>query len=198
MAGAHSTSIAQRAIFYILMEHPNHFAQVVAEISEADAAGKLSTPVRAAEGMNLKYTCACVKEALRIFPPFQFHMPRVVPAQGLEISEHHIPAGYNVGVNPALCHFDKTIFGPDAREFKPERWLQSAEKSFLMEKAILHFGAGTRTCIGKNIALAEIHKTIPEVLRRFTFEMSHDKGWKTTNSCFIMQHNLTVYVKRKL
>jgi cytochrome P450 len=179
------------------MKHPIHLAKATAEIREADAAGKLSTPVKAVEGMNLKYTCACIREAMRIFPPFQFHMPRVAPVQGLELSGHRIPAGYVVGVNPALCQFDERIFGPDAHEFKPERWLESLERSFAMEKAILHFGSGTRTCIGKNIALTEIHKTIPEVLRRFSFEMSHDRGWKTRNSCFIMQHDLTVHVKRR-
>jgi cytochrome P450 len=197
MAGADSTSIAHRAILYILMQNPDHLAKIVAEIGEADTAGKLSTPVKAIESMNLRYTCACVKEAMRIFPPFQFHMPRVAPEHGLEICGYWIPAGHIVGVNPALCQFDLTIFGSNAHEFRPERWLESRERSFAMEKAILHFGAGTRTCLGKNIALMEIHKTIPEVLRNFTFEMSHNRGWKTRNSCFVMQNDFTVYVKRK-
>lgn len=197
IAGSDSSSIALRAILYNLMKHPGHFAKVLAEIGEANAAGQLSKPVTFSESLNLIYTCAAIKESLRVFPPWQIHMPRLAPTQGLELSGKYIPAGYRVGVNPAMCHFDKTVFGPDADEFKPERWLESAEKSFAMDKAILGFGGGTRTCIGKNLALAEIHKTVPEILRHFTFEMSHDRPWRTRNSAFVMQQGLTVHVKRR-
>lgn len=179
------------------MKHPGHFAKVLAEVSEADAAGKLSSPVRNSEGSNLVYTNAAISEAMRVFPPWQFHMPRVAPTQGLQVSGHYIPAGYRIGANPAMTHFDRTVLGPDADEFKPERWLESQERSVAMEKAIIGFGAGTRTCIGKNLAMAEIHKTIPEVLRHFAFEMSHERQWRTRNSCFVMQQDLTVVVKRR-
>ena len=197
IAGSDSTSIAIRCILYNLMKHPGHHAKVLAEISEADAAGKLSSPVKQAEGAALPYTCAAVKEALRVFPPWQIHMPRMAPVQGIELSGKYIPGGYRVGVNPALCQFDQSVFGPDADEFRPERWLDSQEKNIAMEKAILHFGAGSRTCIGRNIAWTEMHKTIPELLRCFEFSMSHDRPWKTINSAFIMQQDITVHVKRR-
>lgn len=142
-----------RSVFYNLMKHPGHLTKVIEEIDAADAGGQLSSPIKQSEAMHLKYTCACIKEAMRIFPPWQIHMPRHAPAEGLELSGKYIGAGYRVGVNPALVHFDKEVFGSDANEFKPERWLESQERSFAMEKAILGFGAGTRTCIGKNVSM---------------------------------------------
>ena len=52
------------------------------------------------------------------------------------------------------------IWGPDAKEFRPERWL---EKNGLPKKAqeiqghrhLLTFSDGPRTCLGKGFALAE-------------------------------------------
>lgn len=40
----------------------------------------------------------------------------------------HLPEGTVVGVNAAVVHRDKEIFGPDADEFRPERWLQRNEE----------------------------------------------------------------------
>ncbi|KAI9694926.1 MAG: hypothetical protein M1822_000543 [Bathelium mastoideum] len=197
IAGADSSSGALRAILYHLMKYPGHLAKVLAEIDEADAAGLLSTPVKQSEAMSLRYTCASIKEAMRVFPPWQIHMPRHVPVEGLDLSGRYIAKGYRVGVNPAIVHFDKEVFGSDANDFRPERWLESPERSFAMDKAIIGFGAGSRTCIGKNLALVEIHKTIPEVLRHYTFKMSHDRPWKTHNSGFAMQYDVTVNVKRR-
>ena len=36
-----------------------------------------------------------------------------------------------------------------------------------MNKTLLTFGAGPNTCIGKNIALLELYKAVPSILRAF-------------------------------
>lgn len=52
-----------------------------------------------------------------------------------------------------VIQFDKEVFGDDAHEFGPERWLESEKKYRAMDKTMLVFGAGTRTCIGKHVSL---------------------------------------------
>lgn len=64
----------------------------------------------------------------------------------------NIPSGYVVGVNPHTIQFNTEVFGDDAEEFRPERWLESQARNFEMEKNLLSFGAGTRTCVGKNVS----------------------------------------------
>jgi cytochrome P450 len=66
------------------------------------------------------------------------------------IADTFIPAGYRVGVNAAVIHYNKNIFGDDADQFKPARWLEGDQKR--MDKYMMHFGGGTRTCIGKNVS----------------------------------------------
>jgi cytochrome P450 len=58
-------------------------------------------------------------------------------------------------MNAMVTQFDETVFGKDAQEFRPERWLESEERFRVMEKAMLVFGAGTRTCIGKHVSVAD-------------------------------------------
>jgi cytochrome P450 len=70
------------------------------------------------------------------------------------------------------------VYGPDADEFRPERWLEAAAdggKRF-KEESFMAFGLGSRTCIGKNISLLEINKVIPLVVRDYDFEFIAKDG----------------------
>lgn len=152
-AGVDSTAATMRTIFYHLMKNPETMKKAQAEIDAAFADGTLSHPIMYNKAIKLPYLQAVIKEAARIYPAWQVPMPRVSPAQGLELSGIHIPAGFIAGMSPACVQRDKTVFGDDANEFKPERWLESEERTRLMERAMLNFGAGTRTCIGKHVSV---------------------------------------------
>lgn len=136
------------------MKHPSAYRRCAEEISRADNEGLLSCPVKYNEAMShLIYTCACIKEAARIFPSFPIHMGRVAPKEGIVLSGHYIPSGYRVGMNAAIVHHDQALFGFDASQFKPERWMVSSERNHEMGKGMLFFGAGTRTCSGKFVSM---------------------------------------------
>jgi cytochrome P450 len=199
IAGADSVAITLRSVFYHLMKHPSTLAKAIEEIKQVDSKGLLSHPIQFSETTNhLPYICACIKESARVFPAFSIQMARVSPPEGLELSDHFLPSGYRAGVNAAVVQRDKVVFGADADDFRPERWLESAEKTFALEKGMLNFGAGTRTCSGKNIASAEVHKIVPELLRHFDVEMAHNRPWKTRNAGFIKQKDVIVNVRRRV
>ena len=73
-----------------------------------------------------------------------------------------------------MIHRSKDIFGPDAEEFNPDRWLDPANASY-MDKYMLSFGGGSRTCIGRNFAMAAMSKLVPEFLRLFEVELVNPK-----------------------
>ena len=58
-----------------------------------------------------------------------------------------------IGMNAMVVQFDREIFGQDADQFRPESWLVGDQKYRATERAMLVFGAGTRTCIGKHVSL---------------------------------------------
>jgi cytochrome P450 len=82
-----------------------------------------------------------------------------MPAGGLQFGGKYIPEGYRVGINAAVIHFDQRIFGEDAHQFRPERWLDPAAAAN-MDRYMFQFGYGTRTCIGKNVRDARVHEVM--------------------------------------
>ena len=131
------------------MKSPEVNAELLKEIDEATSSGKLSSPPRFREASDLPFLCATIKETMRLHPSVGLTMPRVAPVGGLEISGTHIPAGCDIGMNTAVVGYNEEIFGPDVYEFQPKRWL--GENAATLEKYNLVFGAGTLTCIGKNV-----------------------------------------------
>jgi cytochrome P450 len=149
-AGADTTAIAINSILYHLMHNPAAYEKLTAEIDAAVADGTLSMPVAYAEAVKLPYLKACINEGMRLHPSVGLTMPRLVPAGGATISGFYFPEGYRVGVNGAVVQYDKDVFGPDADNFNPDRWIEG--DAARMDKTMIQFGAGPRTCIGKNVS----------------------------------------------
>lgn len=134
------------------------------------------------EGCTMTYYQACIKECLRYHPALGQILPRIVPEGGVEICGRFLPGGTTVGCNAYTIHRDKNLYGQDADEFRPERWIEgNPEQIRKMETLNFWFGAGPRVCIGKNIAMLELTKFIPEFLRRFEVEIVDTKRYTSHN-----------------
>ncbi|KAF2622216.1 cytochrome P450 [Macroventuria anomochaeta] len=199
IAGADSTAGGLRAIIYHILKHPSVMAKLTAEIDSAYANGTLTHPAQHSQVTTLVYLTAVCKEAARVWPSFQVIMPRYAPAQGLQLPNgFFVPAGYRVGINPFVVHRDTGLFGEDAGIFRPERWLEADKEQLRrMNSAILTFGAGTRTCTGQNLAMAEIYKIVPEILRRFTISMPPEKEWTAFNASFNLTSGVVCKIERR-
>lgn len=198
-AGSDTTAASLSAIFYHLSRSPKAHATLLAEIDAADRAGHLSDPITFAEAQSLKYLQATIKEGLRMHPAVGLLLERVVPAGGAQVGDHFLPAGTIVGMNPWVAARDKTTYGADADSFRPERWLEADEARLrMMERNFLAFGAGTRTCLGRHISLLEMSKLLPQVLRRFDFELCKpEREWRVRNYWFVMPSQFMCRVKRR-
>ena len=75
----------------------------------------------------MPYLQAVIKEAMRLHPATGLPLWRVVPDGGAEISGQYFPAGAVIGLNTWVAHYNEDVFGADAKQFRPERWLE-AEK----------------------------------------------------------------------
>jgi len=183
-AGSETTAISLSAVFYYLLKNPACLSKLLKELDDNSRAGFFSNYtsglVTWSESQKLPYLDASIKEAFRLHPAAGLPLERIVPPAGAEIAGHHIPGGTIVGCSAWVIHRRPEIFGEDVNEYRPERWLLDEKKDEESEKArikemngcMFQFGAGSRTCIGKNISLLEIYKLVPSVLR--SFEVSHD------------------------
>ena len=126
------------------------------------------------------------------------NITRLTPPGGAEIDGQQIPGGVRIALNAWVLHRNEEVFGPDAKVYRPERWLEDAEKAKAMERCMFQFGGGSHLCIGKNLALLEMNKLLPLLFRNFEMELVHPgKELKYHSTFFVVQNGLEVRLKRK-
>lgn len=63
---------------------------------------------------------------------------------------------------------------------------------------VSQFGAGARTCLGKNISLLEMSKLVPQLLRNYDITLSNpDADWVLTDNWFVKQSNVFCRINRR-
>ncbi|QRD86656.1 putative cytochrome P450 [Aspergillus flavus] len=118
---------------------------------------------------QLPYLTAVVQEGLRLCDPVTHRISRQFPDQPLQCRGIFIPANSTVGMTAMLTHLNEKIF-PEPRVFRPERWLGSDGKR--LERYLVPFNRGTRSCLGMNLARAELVLILAAVFRQFDFDVS--------------------------
>jgi len=137
----------------------------------------------------------CLKEAMRLRPAVGLSIQRYVPKGGAVIDGQHYPGGVAVSVNAWPVHRDQALFGKDAESFNPERWESANAKE--MEKHLYQFGGGSHLCIGRNLALLEMNKILPQLLATYDFELVHPgRPLKSHSHFFCVSEGLEVFVRK--
>ncbi|OQV03519.1 hypothetical protein CLAIMM_08555 [Cladophialophora immunda] len=197
-AGSDTTAVSLTAVVYFVFSHPGVLGRLRAELDDAAKRGELSGVITFKEAQKLPYLQAVLKESMRMHPAVGLPLGRLVPAGGATISGHYFPAGTTVGINPWVAHRNKAVFGPDADVFRPERWLEAPETVKKREAYFLTFGAGTRTCLGKNISILELSKVIPMIVQKYDFEpLVPGQPLTTENVWFVKPKNFNCRVRRR-
>ncbi|CAE6439340.1 unnamed protein product [Rhizoctonia solani] len=115
---------------------------------------------------NLPYLNACIKEALRIHSTIGTGLPRVIPpGRTLTVAGQTFKAGSVISV-PSYTTNRSSVWGPDASEFRPERWLD--ENAGLLNKYFVPFSLGPRSCIGRNLAYMNLLLIAATIFRRYS------------------------------
>lgn len=124
-AGADTTSSGISSCIGELVLHPEDYRAVQREVDHLCSSGSLepgrSIDFKSAE--KLPWLTACVKEALRLNPSIVWQLPRHAPTQGITIAGCRIPGTAVVGMSPYAMNRDLSIFGNDAMEWNPSRYI---------------------------------------------------------------------------
>ncbi|KAI9715982.1 MAG: hypothetical protein M1812_005616 [Candelaria pacifica] len=190
-AGTGSSTAGLCASIYHLGMHPSWQQSILSEITEL----LISEPASASPSLLFSKLSksaslrAVIKESLRVTPPFQSVFERQV-GKGAEAAIPGLlaplPLGTRVGCNLYVINRNKIIFGEDADEWKPERWLiDDGVELRLMEDAWAVFGRGARMCVAKDIALMFLTKAVGEMVLRW--EITVKEGSMKSINAFDMQ-----------
>ena len=188
-----------QSFFWEILNSPPIYANIVSEIEAAVRDGVIPPTgnIGWSEAQNLPYLQACLKEAMRLRPAVGLNITRLVPPEGAELDGQRFPGGVTIAANGWVLHRDREVFGADADDFRPGRWLEDEERARRMERFMFQFGGGSHLCIGRNLALLEINKVVPRLLRDYRFELAYPgRALKANASFFVVQEGLEVNVRR--
>ncbi|CAN4103191.1 unnamed protein product [Withania somnifera] len=123
------------------------------------------------EGLShLKIVTMILLETLCLFPPFPVFGR--TNKEEVKLGELHLPPGVLLLTPTILIHYDKQLWGEDAKEFKPARFGEGVSKATKGHVSFIPFGGGPRICIGQNFAMMEAKMAIAMILQKFSFELS--------------------------
>ncbi|KAJ3521440.1 hypothetical protein NMY22_g12322 [Coprinellus aureogranulatus] len=122
---------------------------------------------------KIPYLSAVAHEALRFSHGVASILPRVLN-EPTEIGGVTVPKGTIVHMGHTFVHRNPDIF-PDPFTFRPERWLDK-ESSDLMNYVVA-FSKGPRTCLGINLAWAELFLILGNVFRKVDLDIV-DTKWE--------------------
>ncbi|RYP74021.1 hypothetical protein DL770_007684 [Monosporascus sp. CRB-9-2] len=167
VAGSDTTAALFCGFVRYVLEIPGVLDHILTEIDDLGRRGLLERPVSKFEGIvKLPYFMACYREALQFDPPVPIILPRYVSLGGvwlLNVDDKFTLAGTGIGAKTYVSDRGKGVFGDDADDFRPERWLEDAEKEANMDIHLLSWGYGARICLRRHIAQPETYKVLIQV-----------------------------------
>ncbi|KAL6351895.1 hypothetical protein LRP88_14707 [Fusarium phalaenopsidis] len=198
-AGADTTSIGIKACLGYLLLNPDKYRQLQRDIDSYCAQnGITSNALSYSNCVEIPLLQAVVKESTRLHPSIIFQLPRVVPADGITIRKYFIPGGAHASMSPRTMNRSKEVFGHDVDIWRPERWLEDAEKAKYMDGMLATFGYGSRTCIGKNIATVEMNKYVAQFVGQFDADLvNKERPWKLYTIWMCIQQEMWINLKQR-
>ncbi|KAK1753120.1 benzoate 4-monooxygenase cytochrome P450 [Echria macrotheca] len=195
-AGNETVATALQAFVYYMIRHPDAWRRAREEVDAAGVGVCGGRTVSFADSQRLPFLQACIKEALRIFGPASMGLPRVVGREGLTIGDRTLPAGTIVSINVWTIHHSKEIWGDDAREFNPDRWL--GKDAARLERFFIPWGLGYASCPGQNIAKLELSKICATLVRDYDFrQVDPQQEWTWKAYFTVVPENWPCYVTRR-
>ncbi|PWY69648.1 cytochrome P450, partial [Aspergillus sclerotioniger CBS 115572] len=179
VAGSETTATALAGITNVLCHHPQALARLKEEVRSVSNASDLTIASTAA----MPYLCAVIKEGLRFCHPVPASISRIVPQEGKVIGGHFVPGNTLVGIPQYAAYFSETNF-ESPYEFLPERWI-GGDGSEEARSIFRPFAVGGRSCLGQNLARAELRLVLARVIYDFDLEMEHDLRWHDQKSYFL-------------
>jgi cytochrome P450 len=176
LAGYETTSTTLTWVFERILAEPAVYERLCTEIRDLPKSEQLSRESLA----KMDYLDAVIKEAMRYRPVMPVAGARKL-TRPLEVGGYLLPQGALVTNCVYLVHRREQNY-PDADQFRPERFLESAPHPLTWTP----FGGGARRCIGAAFALYEIKVVVATVLAQRNLRLALDRPVRTVRQGFFL------------
>lgn len=173
-AGFETTMYSLSVASYHLLANPPLLARLKAELTEAIANPRQMPHLDTL--MQLPYLTCVINETLRFSYGISQRIARLSPTPlvyNLESGEQLvIPVGAIASMDNVMVSMDPTIF-ENPQEFRPERWEGNpmAPDGKPLKNYLVPFSKGTRSCVGMQLAYADLYIALATWYRRFECEL---------------------------
>ncbi|KAG6831946.1 hypothetical protein H0H92_006547 [Tricholoma furcatifolium] len=118
---------------------------------------------------DLQWLDCVIMESLRLLPPVPLTVRTTT--QDDYVDGILVPKGTLLTIPIRIVNTWKVLWGEDAEEFNPSRWL-NLPKDYNPVFSMLSFLAGPHACIGKTMAIIEMKAVLAALVANFEFEPS--------------------------
>jgi cytochrome P450 len=144
------------------------------EVLENNQSSNASSELRS----KMPYTEAVLLEIQRlgnIAPNSLLH----ATSKTTRIGNYVLPAGTTINSSMLSIMMDPKAF-PDPEQFKPERFIDSNNGSFVPHPNVVPFGVGKRRCLGESLAKTELFIFFTGLIEKFEIKLADEKKKPTT------------------
>ncbi|KAH2919589.1 hypothetical protein KXW25_004899 [Aspergillus fumigatus] len=189
LAGRDTTASLLSNLFFMLAKHPRIWARLRDEVAPLNGRPPTYEQLR-----NLTYVKYCLNESLRLHPVVPGNARFAITDTVLPVgggpdgqSPVFVPKGGIVTYSVWSMHRREDIYGPDANEFRPERWADLRPGW-----VYLPFNGGPRICVGQQYALTEAGYVTVRLAQQFAVLESRDPGpWEENLTLTLCSRNGT-------
>ncbi|OTB09038.1 hypothetical protein M426DRAFT_316328 [Hypoxylon sp. CI-4A] len=182
IAGSETTATLLSGATWLLLKNPDVMQKLKDEVR-----GKFESAddITISAVNEMPYLLAVLSEALRVFPPVPAGFPRRVNTGGEFINGYFIEEGTTVSVSQyAAYHSERNFKDPDV--FDPERWLGNPKYADDKKSGFQPFSFGPRSCLGRNLAYAEMRLILAKIIWSFDLELE-DRSQDWLEQCKVMR-----------
>jgi cytochrome P450 len=169
IGGEDSTAATMAWMLHFLTDHPDIQRRVQQELDDVLGSSNLLHDFRDAE--RLTYLEAVAFETMRVKSVFPILF--LGANMDVELGGVNIPKGTAIFLLTRKCGMQEHEFTA-ADQFQPERWIvpHNGQEEGHNPKAFVPFGAGPRSCPGRNLTLLEMKSAMAMLFRNFSVAKS--------------------------
>uniref|UniRef100_A0A7N0UY42 Cytochrome P450 n=1 Tax=Kalanchoe fedtschenkoi TaxID=63787 RepID=A0A7N0UY42_KALFE len=179
IAGKDSSAVTMSWFFYMLCKNPLVHEKILQEIRDATGFNDSEKPeaedfiARINDSVldKMHYLHATLSETLRLYP--------AVPVDGRCAEEDDtLPDGYKLTKGDGVYYIAYAmgrmtrVWGEDAEDFRPERWIENGTFQHQSPFKFIAFHGGPRICLGKDFAYRQMKIVATALLWFFRFRLA--------------------------